>query len=123
MKSTRVTVRFVHGLHARTAAQLIHLFRKFRCRIHLRVGNRVASASSILSILVLAAGFNAQLEVQASGEDEDAAIQAAEAFFQLDDHGIESLSKGRREVSAERRNPSDAVARPGPASSSHRLSQ
>ncbi len=45
----------------------------------------MASASSILGILLLAATFNTQLEIQASGEDEEAAVRAAEAFFQNND--------------------------------------
>ncbi len=85
MKTTRVTVRFPHGLHARTAAGVVRLFRRFQCRVVLRAGHRVASASSILSILLLAATFNTQLEIQASGQDEDSAVRAAEAFFQNDD--------------------------------------
>ncbi len=48
----------------------------------------MASTSSILSVLLLAATFNRQLEVQASGEDEDAAVGAAEAFFQHDDETV-----------------------------------
>ncbi len=92
MKTTQVTVRFAHGLHARTAGCVVRLFKQFRCRVFLKVGNRVASTSSILSLLLLAATFNTQLEVQASGEDEDAAVGAAEAFFQNDDEtGIEQL--------------------------------
>ncbi len=52
----------------------------------------MANTSSILSILLLSATFNTQLEVQASGEDEDAAVGAAEAFFQNDDEtGIEQF--------------------------------
>ena len=39
----------------------------------------------MIGILLLAATFNAQLEIQAAGEDEDAAIQAAEVFFQSAD--------------------------------------
>jgi phosphotransferase system HPr (HPr) family protein len=82
MKTLRVKVRFPHGLHARPAARLVHLFRAFRSSVFLRVGNRVANAGSLMSILLLSATFDSQLEVQASGEDEDAAIQAAEVFFQ-----------------------------------------
>ena len=85
MKATRVTVRFSRGLHARNAAKLVRLFRQFHCRVLLRAGNRVANASSILSILLLAATFNTQLEIQASGEDESGAIRAAQIFFQNDD--------------------------------------
>lgn len=81
MKTTQVTVRFAHGLHARTAGCIVRLFKQFRCRVSLKVGNRVASTDSILSNLLLAAIFNTQLEVQASGEDEDAAVGAAGASF------------------------------------------
>jgi multiphosphoryl transfer protein len=85
MRTLRVTVRFPHGLHARPAARLVHLFRAFRSRVFLRFGNHVANAGSLLSILLLSATFDTQLEVQATGEDEDAAIQAAEVFFQTEE--------------------------------------
>jgi multiphosphoryl transfer protein len=85
MRTLRVTVRFPHGLHARPAARLVHLLRAFRSRVFLRLGNRVANAGSLLSILLLSATFDTQLEIQATGEEEDAAIQAAEAFFQTEE--------------------------------------
>jgi phosphotransferase system HPr (HPr) family protein len=85
MKTSRVTVRFPRGLHARPAAGLVRLFKAYRARVLLRLGNRVAHAGSFLSILLLSATFNTQLEIQATGEDEEAAIRAAEAFFQTDD--------------------------------------
>jgi len=82
MKTTRVIVRFQQGLHARTAARLVQLLKQFQSRVILRTGTRVAASSSILSVLLLAATFNTQLEVQASGVDEAAAIRATEIFFQ-----------------------------------------
>lgn len=85
MKTARVTVRFTRGLHARPAASLARLFQRFQARVSFRLGHRSANAASLLSILLLSATFNTQLEVQASGEDEDAAIRAAEAFFQNED--------------------------------------
>ena len=85
MKSTQVIVRFSGGLHARPAGGLVWLLKKFRSRVVLRSGNRVANASSILSILLLAATFSTQIEVQATGEDEEEAIRATEVFFQNDD--------------------------------------
>ena len=85
MKTSRVTVRFARGLHARPAASLVRLFGAFRARVFLRLGNRVAHAGSLLSILLLSATVNTQLEIQATGEDEEAAVRAAEAFFQSDD--------------------------------------
>ncbi len=94
MKATRVTVRFPHGLHARPAARLVRLCKPFRSHVLLRLGNRVANAGSILSILLLSATFNSQLEVQASGEDEDTAIRAAAAFFQSDDDQAAQDARG-----------------------------
>jgi phosphocarrier protein HPr len=85
MKTTRVTVRFQHGLHARPAAKLAKLLQRFRARVLFRLGSHVANAGSFLSILLLSATVNTQLEIQATGEDEEAAIRAAEAFFQSDD--------------------------------------
>ncbi len=77
--------RFPHGLHARPAASLARLFRRFRARVIFRLGNHAANAGSFLSILVLSATCNTQPEVQATGEDEETAIRAAEALFQRDD--------------------------------------
>ena len=85
MKTTHVTVHFANGLHARPAAKLVLLCREFRARVFLRLDNRVANAKSIMGILLLAATFEAQLEVQASGADEDSAIQATEVFFRARD--------------------------------------
>ena len=88
MKTSRVTVRFPHGLHARPAASIVRLFKASHAQVLLRLGNRVAHAGSLLSILLLSATFNTQLEIQATGEDEEAAIRAAEAFFQSDDEEV-----------------------------------
>ncbi len=85
MKSTYVTVRFPPGLHARPAATLARLARQFRARVSLRRGNRIAHAGSVLGMLLLAAALNDQIEVRASGDDEDAAIKAAATFFQATD--------------------------------------
>ena len=85
MKTAQVTVHFAHGLHARPAARLVQVFRRFSSRVVFRLGDRIANAGSFISILLLSATFNSQLEVQATGEDEEAAIRAAEVFFQSND--------------------------------------
>jgi phosphotransferase system HPr (HPr) family protein len=88
MRVTRVTVRFAGGLHARPAVSLIRLLERFQSRVDFKTGNRIANAGSLLSILLLAATFNTQLEVRATGEDEDAAIRAAEVFFQCENEEL-----------------------------------
>jgi phosphocarrier protein HPr len=97
MKTARVTVRFTRGLHARPAASLVCLFQRFQARVSFRLGHHIANEASFLSILLLSATFNTQLEVQASGEDEDAAIRAAEVFFQNDDE--EAAQQVQSEIS------------------------
>lgn len=82
MKTVHVSVKFPHGLHARPASRLIRLIRRFRSRIDLKCGTKLANGRSILSILLLAAACNAELDILASGEDEEDAIQAVESFFQ-----------------------------------------
>jgi phosphotransferase system HPr (HPr) family protein len=81
MKTARVTVKWHAGLHMRAAAKLVHLARRFRSRISIRLGSRIADARSILSIMILSAGLGSPLDIEASGDDEHEAIQAVEAYF------------------------------------------
>ena len=54
--------------------------------VNLQCGTKLANGRSILSILLLAAACNTELDIQASGEDEDDAIQALKTFFQHADN-------------------------------------
>ncbi len=85
MKSSRVTIRWPHGLHLRTAARLVRLAQAFRSRIQLRLGARIADARSILSIMILAAGLGTCLDIEATGNDEHEALQAVQEFFESPD--------------------------------------
>jgi len=70
------------GLHARAAAKLVQLTRRYKCEIVLLRtdpnsggGNsREADARSILAILLLAAGHGSTVAVRASGADEAEAV-------------------------------------------------
>lgn len=66
------------GLHARAAAQLVHLANRFKSNIKLRrIDNRgVADAKSILSVLTLAATIGTELLIFVEGIDESAAMAA-----------------------------------------------
>lgn len=77
-----VTVKILNrtGLHARPAALLAKLANQFECSIRI-VGAHAADAKSILDLLTLAAGPGTELQVCASGNDEQAAIQAIQALF------------------------------------------
>ena len=85
MKKANVTVPWPEGLHLLPAARLARLTRTFRSRIRLSLGLRVADASSVLSILILCAGLNAVLVIEATGDDEREAVRAVEAYFDSTD--------------------------------------
>jgi phosphocarrier protein len=67
------------GLHARAAARLVQLSTQFESNIVLSrpdVNTPQADARSILSILLLSAGFGARVNVRAEGADEERAIES-----------------------------------------------
>ena len=83
------------GLHARAAARLVRLASGFQSKVFLRrvdavpgINNGASSdqgvdATSILSVLMLAATCGTQLEATAEGIDEEAAMNAIEELFAL----------------------------------------
>jgi phosphocarrier protein HPr len=87
MKATRLTVKWEKGLHMRAAAQLVQVAQRFHSRILLRLGARVADARSILSVMILAASLGTVLDVEASGDDEQEAVQAVQSYFDNTSHG------------------------------------
>jgi phosphocarrier protein len=82
MKEREVVIGHRLGLHARAAAKLVQLSDKFESAIVLfrcdsESPNPVeADARSILSILLLSAGYGAKVGVRASGADEDQAVES-----------------------------------------------
>jgi phosphocarrier protein HPr len=81
MKIIVVTVPWKEGIHLRRAGRIAQLAARFRASIVCRLGDQVADARSVISILILCASLGATLEIEASGPDEREAIQAVDAFF------------------------------------------
>jgi multiphosphoryl transfer protein len=67
------------GLHARPAANLVDLAKQFNANIHVRFGEQVVDAKSLISLLQLGAGKGAAIRVSAQGEQADAALAALQA--------------------------------------------
>jgi phosphotransferase system HPr (HPr) family protein len=67
------------GLHARAAAKLVQLTRRYESEITLHRNisgtHHEADARSILALLLLAAGHGSIVAVRASGNDEAEAVQ------------------------------------------------
>lgn len=81
MKATRLTVKWKQGLHMRAAARLVQVAQRFHSRILLRFGAQVADARSIMSVMILAASLGSVLDIEASGDDEQEAVQAVQSYF------------------------------------------
>ncbi|MEA1986196.1 MAG: HPr family phosphocarrier protein [Candidatus Marinimicrobia bacterium] len=64
------------GLHARPATALVSLTSTFESDMFLIRDEKKINAKSILGVLVLAAEHGAKLIIQASGSDEEEAVDA-----------------------------------------------
>jgi len=79
MKERQVVIGHRLGIHARAAARLVQLSSQYKSTIVLFRSDNTktveADARSILSILLLSAGFGSKLSVRAEGIDEDQAVE------------------------------------------------
>lgn len=64
------------GLHARAASRLVQVSQEFAAEISISHGELEANGKSIMSVLLLQATKGTELEIQAEGDDENAAIEA-----------------------------------------------
>jgi phosphotransferase system HPr (HPr) family protein len=87
MKRSIVRVRWTTGLHLRPAAQLVRLAQQFRSSVLLQVGARRADLRSLLAVISLCAMAGTTVSIEASGEDEERAVQAIEQFFETEGDG------------------------------------
>jgi phosphocarrier protein HPr len=76
MIKTSITISNKLGLHARASAKLTKLASSFASDIYLTRNDRRVNAKSLMGVMMLAAGLGSQVEVEATGVDEQAALQA-----------------------------------------------
>ncbi len=77
-----VTVRNRAGIHARPASIIAQTANKFSCEIMLIKDDTTVNAKSIMGVITMAAGYNANLTIQADGSDENDAVAAIVALFE-----------------------------------------
>ena len=76
MIKTRTTISNKLGLHARASAKFTKLAGSFRCEVWMSKGERRVNAKSIMGVMMLAAGIGSSIEIETSGADEQAAMDA-----------------------------------------------
>lgn len=76
MVKHQITVSNALGLHARAAARFVHRAGQFSSRIRVTRGGQTVDGKSILGLLLLAAARGTTLELEAEGDDAQAAVDA-----------------------------------------------
>ncbi|MDQ7747461.1 MULTISPECIES: HPr family phosphocarrier protein [Hydrogenophaga] len=81
MIKTTATISNKLGLHARASAKLTKLAGSHQCEVWMSKGDRRINAKSIMGVMMLAAGVGSQVEIETSGPDEQAAMDAIVALI------------------------------------------
>ena len=81
MIKQRVVIGNRLGLHARASAKLTKLAAGFKSDVFMSRNARRVNAKSIMGVMMLAAGVGSEVEIEASGEDEQTAIAALVALI------------------------------------------
>ncbi len=69
------------GLHARASAKLTQVASAHTCEVWLSRNGRRVNAKSIMGVMMLAAGKGSSIQIETTGADEVAAMQALLALI------------------------------------------
>ncbi len=69
------------GLHARASAKFTKLAGSFRSDVFMSRNDRRVNAKSIMGVMMLAAGYGSEVEVETTGPDEQQAMDALLAMI------------------------------------------
>ncbi|HEX2777898.1 MAG TPA: HPr family phosphocarrier protein [Gemmatimonadaceae bacterium] len=73
-RSVRIANR--NGIHARPAAEIVKVAAKFKSEVTLVRDDLEVNGKSIMGVMMLAAEYGSKLDIRASGDDADAAVDA-----------------------------------------------
>ena len=76
-----ITISNKLGLHARASAKLTKLAGSFQSEVFMARNDRRVNAKSIMGVMMLAAGIGSVVEIEVSGVDEQAAMDALLALI------------------------------------------
>ena len=81
MIKTTVIISNKLGLHARASAKLTKLAGSFSSDVFMSRSGRRVNAKSIMGVMMLAAGLGAEVEIETTGPDDQAAMDALTALI------------------------------------------
>ena len=76
-----ITISNKLGLHARASAKLTKLAGSFRSDVFMTRNDRRVNAKSIMGVMMLAAGMGSVVDLEVTGADEQAAMDALIALI------------------------------------------
>ena len=82
MKSFSYTVKDELGIHARPAGLLVKEAKKFTSNITIKKDGKTADATRLMAVMGMGVKCGNTVELEISGDDEDAAYEAMKAFFE-----------------------------------------
>jgi phosphocarrier protein HPr len=82
MQTRQVHVANRLGLHARLAAQIVHLASTFSSNVSLAFKGRQANARNVLAVMLLAASVGSTISIEVSGPDEAEALEALTSLIE-----------------------------------------
>ena len=81
---TRVLeIRNKKGLHARASAKFVQTVEKFDADVKVRRGQEVVGGTSIMGLMMLAAGQGSKLRIRCDGPDADKAMEELEELIKV----------------------------------------
>ena len=81
MQKKTVTIINKLGLHARAAAKFVQVASRFSSEINISCAGKEVSGKSIMGVMMLAAGRGIDIDITASGADENEAINLMEQLI------------------------------------------
>ncbi len=81
MKKESVEVQLANGLDARSVAMLVQVATQYSSHIYVQVDEKKVNAKSIMGMMTLALNPGDSLEVEATGDDELAAVEAISDYL------------------------------------------
>ncbi|MDR3210916.1 MAG: HPr family phosphocarrier protein [Planctomycetota bacterium] len=82
MREITYTIRDEDGIHARPAGILVKKMQEFTSQIIIKNGEKTADAKKLFQVMKLGVKCSNTIVVTAEGEDEEAAIAAAQTILE-----------------------------------------
>ncbi len=88
MTTKNIKVQIPSGLEARPVAVLVQIANQFSSSIYIENDSRRVNAKSIMGLMTLGLRMGESLTIQATGEDEEAAVAKLEEYLTGDKENI-----------------------------------